>query len=317
MRSPSRLAVVGAFAAIYLIWGSTYLGIRIAIETMPPLVMAGVRYATAGALLYAWLRIRGAEPTLPAHWRSAFVIGGLLLLGGNGAVSWAEQRVATGLAALLISTVPLWIAVLEWVRLGRRPSSWRFAGISLGLLGLFELVGPARLAAGPRPDTTSVIVLLTGALLWSMGTLYAREAVLPQSAFLGIAMEMLGGGALLVIAGLAIGEGQRVHLAAVSARSLLALLYLTLVGSLVGFSCYVWLLRVSSPAKVSTYAFVNPVVACFLGWWWGGEAVTPRMLVAAVAIVCAVALITLSAQGPKAALQGEGTGIRGRAPRGG
>jgi drug/metabolite transporter (DMT)-like permease len=161
------------------------------------------------------------------------------------------------------------------------------------------------MAEGPRPDATGVTVLLTGALLWSIGSLYSREAVLPKSVLLGIAMEMMCGGVLLVIAGLGIGEGKRVALTAVSLRSFLAFLYLVTFGSLVGFTCYAWLLQVSSPAKVSTYAFVNPVVACFLGWWLGGETVKGRMLLAAAVIVGAVALITLSAAAPSAAFQGE------------
>jgi drug/metabolite transporter (DMT)-like permease len=291
-----RFKILAAFAAIYVIWGSTYLGIRIAIETMPPLIMAGARYASAGALLFAWTLARGKERPRPVHWWSAVVIGALLLLGGNGAVSWAELRVPTGIAALMIASVPLWIVVLDWLRPGgRRPGVWVIAGLALGIAGLWFLAGPVGHAAGPRPDPLGVIVLVLGALAWSMGSVYSRHAPLPASPLLGIALEMLCGGVLLVVAGIVLGEGAHFDPARISLRSLVAFAYLVLLGSLVGFTCYVWLLRVSTPARVSTYAFVNPVVAVALGWGLLGEAVTPRILTSSVVVVVAVAVITLMA----------------------
>jgi drug/metabolite transporter (DMT)-like permease len=291
-----RAKIVAAFAAVYLVWGSTYLGIRIAIETLPPLVMAGVRYATAGVLLYAWTRWRNPERPRPAHWRSALVIGGLLLLGGNGAVSWSEQRVASGLAALIISTVPLWIVLLQWLRPGgRRPPGRVLLGVAIGLVGIWLLVRP-RGGAASHLDPVGVGVLIAGALSWSVGSLLSRRLPLPRSPLLGIAMEMIGGGALLIAGGLAIGEGPRIHPGAVSARSLAALLYLIFFGSLIGFTCYVWLLRVSTPSKVATYAFVNPVVAVLLGWAFAGEPFGARTALATTVIVAAVAIITLVPQ---------------------
>jgi drug/metabolite transporter (DMT)-like permease len=291
---PAAWRVGIAFGAVYLIWGSTYLGIRVAIETLPPLVMAGTRYATAGALLLAWAGPRNTERIRAVHWRSATVVGGLMLVGGNGGVSWSETRVPTGLAAILISTVPLWMVLLDWARQRVRPRRRVLAGIAVGLAGVVLLVGPSSLVSGPRPDGLGVVVLLTGALCWSIGSLRSRSAPLPRAPLVAIAMEMLCGGILLVLAGLLIGEGPRIDLAAVSARSLLAFAYLVVFGSLVGFTCYVWLLRVSSPARVSTYAFVNPVVAVILGWWLGGEPLTERVLWPALFVISAVALITTS-----------------------
>lgn len=279
---------------MYVIWGSTYLGIRIAIESVPPLLMAGVRYALAGALLFAWLRARGGETPRPVHWLSATIIGALLLVGGNGAVTWSELRVPTGIAALVIASVPLWMVLLDAVRPGgAKPSRRVLIGLALGFAGLWVLVDPTGHGSGARPDTLGVIVLLAGALAWSLGSLYSRGARLPASPMLGIAMEMLCGGGLLIVTGLLLGEGPRLHLERVTLRSLLAFAYLVSFGSLIGFTCYVWLLRVSTAAKVSTYAFVNPIVAVLLGWWLGGEAVTARMLISAAVIVLAVAIITV------------------------
>ncbi|HEX7091511.1 MAG TPA: EamA family transporter [Longimicrobiales bacterium] len=291
---PSTAKVVAAFAAVYTIWGSTYLAILYAIETLPPFLMAGVRFVIAGSVLYAWAWLRGARrPVTLLHWKSALVVGGLLLLGGNGAVVWAEQRVASGLAALLVATVPLWMVLLDWLRpAGVPPDRRTAAGIVIGLAGLALLVGPESLLGGGRVDPLGAGVLVAGSLSWAAGSLYARGARLPDSALLATAMEMLAGGALLVLVGALTGEVGRLDPGAVSARSLLGLLYLIVFGSLVGFTAYTWLLGVSTPARVSTYAYVNPVVAVLLGWALAGEPLTPRMALAAAVIVAAVAAIT-------------------------
>jgi drug/metabolite transporter (DMT)-like permease len=303
--APSRAGVVAAFAAVYLLWGSTYLAILFAIETLPPFWMAATRFLTAGGLLYAWARWRGEPAPRPVHWRSATVVGLLLLLGGNGGVVWAEQRVPSGLAALLVATVPLWMVLLDGAGRGwRRPPGQLLFGVGIGLAGVALLVGPGRFAGGHGADPLGAGVLLVASLCWTAGSLYARRAELPTSPFLGTAMQMLGGGAGLLVAGLVAGEGARLDLGAASGRSLAALAYLIVFGSLIGFTAYIWLLRVSTPALVSTYAYVNPVVAVLLGWAFAGEPLTPRTLLAAGVIVGAVVLITTfrsRAPGPPAA----------------
>jgi drug/metabolite transporter (DMT)-like permease len=288
-----RLRVLAAFAAIYLVWGSTYLGIRIAIETLPPLLTAGLRFIIAGPLLYAWARKSGAPRPTGTQWRAATAVGGLLLLGGNGFVTWAEQRVPSGLAALLVATVPLWMVLLDWLFLrGGRPAGKVFLGLVLGLAGIVLLIGPTDLLGEHRVDLIGVAMMLLAALSWAIGSLYTRRAPLPDAPLLGTGMEMIAGGALLLLASGVKGEWTQVDLAAVSLRSWLALAYLTLMGSIVAFTAYTWLLRVSTPARVATYAYVNPVVAIVLGWAVAGEVLTGQMLLAAVVIVLAVVVIT-------------------------
>jgi len=292
--SATPLGIAAAFAAIYLIWGSTYLGIRIAIESLPPLLMAASRFLLAGSLMYAWARLRGTPRPHRRHWPQAAWIGGLMLLGGNGGVSWAEQRVSSGAAALIIATVPIWVALLDSLRRGgRKPGGWEIAGLALGPAGVALLVGPAAGAGAERVDGLGAAVLVGAALSWTIGTLSAPGTDLPASKPLAIAMQMLCGGALLLVAGLLTGEGARFHPAAVTARSLLALIYLALFGSIVAFSAYMWLLHHCPPARVATYAFVNPIVAVLLGWGLAGEPLGPRTLIAGLVIVSAVALIVL------------------------
>jgi drug/metabolite transporter (DMT)-like permease len=290
---PPRWQVATAFAAIYLIWGSTYLAIRIAIETFPPFLMAGIRFLIAGAILYPWSKLHGAPQPSRAHWLAATVVGGLLLLGGNGGVVWAEQHVPSGLTALLIGTVPLWMVLLDWLRRnGVKPSNSVIVGLMLGFVGITLLIGPGKIAGGRQVDLVGAAVLILASLSWATGSLYSRRAQLPASPLLATAMEMLAGGALLFVAGLLAGEWTRFNLSALSLRSWLALGYLIVFGALVGFTAYIWLLRVSTPAHVSTYAYVNPVVAIFLGWAFAGEPLTARTLLAAAVIVAAVVIIT-------------------------
>lgn len=297
--SPSRAKVVAAFAAVYLIWGSTYLAIAIAIQTAPPFLMAGLRFVIAGALLYGWMRLRGAPRPTRANWVAAGIVGGLLLLGGNGAVVWSEQRIPSGIAALLVATLPVWLVTLEWIRPnGQRPGAWVLAGLALGLLGVGVLVGPANLAGGARIDVVGALALMGGSISWAAGSLYSRHAALPKSSALGMAMQMLLGGVLLLGAGTAAGEWSRLDLAAVSAASAGAIAYLIVFGSLIGFTAYMWLLRVAPPARVATYAYVNPVVAVFLGWLVLSEPISARTVLAAAIIVGAVALI-VTARSPK------------------
>lgn len=298
MTTPPRSRVLLAFAAVYVIWGSTYLAIRFAIETIPPFLMAGVRFLIAGGLMYAVARRTQGRPTA-AQWRAAVVVGALLLLGGNGGVVWAELRVPSGIAALLVALVPCWMVLLDWAAPGgRRPSPAVLMGVLLGLAGLFWLVGPDAILGGDRVDPLGAAVLALASLSWAAGSIYSRHAPAP-SPVLAIGMQMLAGGAALVILAAATGEFGAFDASAVSARSVAALGYLIVFGALIGFSAYMWLLRVSTPAKVSTYAYVNPIVAVLLGWALAGEALNARIGVAALVIVMGVALITLARRTPK------------------
>ncbi len=288
---PSRAKLITGFAAVYLLWGSTYLAIRFAVETLPPFLMAGTRHLTAGLLLHVWSRGRGAPRPERCHWASAAAIGALLLLGGNGLVSWAEQRVPSGLAALIVASVPLWMLMLEAIQKRTRPKLLVVAGLFLGLSGLAVLVTPGRFVGNGSVDPVGAAALLFAALSWATGSLYSRTAKLPASTPMATSMEMMVGGGILWTVGLLAGEGSRLDLAAVTMRSLLSLGYLIVFGSLLGFSAYIWLLRVSTPARVSTYAYVNPVVAVLLGWGFAGEPLTLRIALAAAVIVGAVALI--------------------------
>jgi drug/metabolite transporter (DMT)-like permease len=307
---PARWRVPAAFAAVYTIWGSTYLAIRFAVETLPPFLMAGSRFLIAGTILYAVMRRRGAPAPTRLHWRSALVVGALMLLVGNGGLVWAEQTVPSGIASLLVATVPLWMVLLNWLRGDRiRPTAGVAAGVGLGMVGIALLVGGQQGGGQQTVHLTGLLVLMAGSLSWAMGSLYSRRAPLPGDALLGTAMEMLAGGALLFLAGFVSGEAGQIAWQAGSLRSILAFLYLIFLGSLVGFTAYIWLLRNSTPAKVSTYAFVNPVVAVFLGWALAGEPLTARTLLAALVIVGGVALITtyqpraLPARSPDSRLQ--------------
>ena len=289
----ARLAA--AFAAVYLIWGSTYLAIRIAIETIPPFLMAGSRFVIAGALLYGWAWLRGAPRPKLVHWRSALIIGGLLLFGGNGGVTWAEQEVPSSLAALIIATTPIWFVLLEALRPGgARPSRRTIAGVLLGFAGIALLIGPANLAGGQSIRAISLIVLLLAPLWWAAGSLYSRRAALPRSPQQANGIEMLAGGALLLLAASASREWAQLDVDAISLRSATAFVYLVVFGSIIGFSAYLWLLKATSPAKAATYAYVNPVVAVLLGGALAGEPVTAAMLAAMAVILFSVALISTS-----------------------
>jgi drug/metabolite transporter (DMT)-like permease len=291
-----RIRILAAFAAVYSLWGSTYLAMRYADESLPPFLMAGTRFLVAGALLYGWLRLRGATRPSRVHWRSALIVGALLLLGGNGMVAWSELVLPSSLAALLISTVPIWLALLDWLRPGgRRPSRAALFGLALGFAGVFLLIGPDALTAHSAQGSPSGLILLVvplAALSWAAGSLYSRSAKMPATPLLGTGMEMLAGGALLLVLAVVTGEPAQLHLQAVSPRSLLAVAYLIIFGSLVGFTCYTWLLRVTTPARVGTYAYVNPVVAVFLGWAFDSEPLTARTLIAAAIIIAGVIVIT-------------------------
>jgi drug/metabolite transporter (DMT)-like permease len=294
--SASRLALASAFAIVYVVWGSTYLAILFAIETLPPFLMASLRFFTAGAVLYVWSRtIGGAAAPNRTQWRATAIVGVLLLLGGNGLVVWSEQRIPSGIAALLVGTVPCFMVLLDWLRAnGQRPTKRVVAGLALGLLGLLWLVGPDSVMGGGRADRLGAAALVAASFSWAYGSIWSRQAPMPASPFLSTAMQMLAASVALLGVSVVLGEPWQFDASAVSLRSWLGLLYLVVFGSLIAFSAYVWLLRASTPARVSTYAYVNPVVAVLLGAAFAGEALTTRMIVAAVVIVSGVALITLA-----------------------
>jgi drug/metabolite transporter (DMT)-like permease len=289
-----RSRVIAAFAAVYIVWGSTYLAIRYAVETMPPFLMAGVRFLISGAILYLWTRRRGSPAPSAPQWRDATIAGVLMLCFGNGAVAWAEQRVPSGLAALLVAVVPLWMVLVDWVRpKGVRPRAVVLLGVLVGFGGMIMLVGHRTDPAAGSADMTAAIVLGGASLAWACGSVFNQHGDRPESAAMSTGIQMLGGGMGLVLVGLVGGEVGRVHLSQISAASWTGWLYLVTFGSLVGFTAYIYLLQAVSPAKASTYAYVNPLVAVFLGWAIAGEAVTLRTLAAAAVILSGVAMITL------------------------
>jgi drug/metabolite transporter (DMT)-like permease len=292
----SRANVIAAFAAVYLIWGSTYLAIRYAVTTIPPFLMGGSRFLVAGLLLYGFTRLRGAARPTGAQWRAALVTGVLLLVGGNGAVIWSEQHVASGLVALIVAIVPLWMVIFDWARPGGvRPPPAVFVGLGLGLVGLALLIGPDAMARGPsRLDVGAALVPVVGAMLWALGSIFSRYAPRPSSAQMATGMQMLMGGATFLVVSVIAGEPSRFSVHGVTTPSVMGWLYLVTFGSLLGFTAYIYLLGATTPAKASTYAYVNPVVAVLLGWAVAGEPFTPRMAVAAAIILSAVALITLA-----------------------
>lgn len=290
--SASRSKIIAAFAAVYIFWGGTYLAIRFAVESIPPFLMAGTRLVIAGGGLYLWLRLRGEQKPTFSHWKSATIVGFLLLLMGNGGVSWSEQFVPSGVAALIIAITPCWFVVFEWLTRGVKPTKTIIGGLILGTAGIILLIDPVNLVGGDHVDLLGASVLMIATISWAWGSLFSRHADMPSSPLLGTAMEMLSGGILLLFLGMVTGELGRLDLSAITGTSLLSLSYLVIFGSLIAFSSYIWLLKVVRPSLVSTYAYVNPVIAVMLGWVLAGEALGGRILFATAIIVAAVALIT-------------------------
>ena len=296
----SRAAIFWSFAAIYVVWGSTYLGIRVMVTTFPPLLAAGSRFIVAGALMYGWARWRGVPAPPRALWRPAVLLGALFFLFGNGGVSWAETRMPSGLTALLAATSPLFTAVFESARGGwRRPPLRVLAGIIAGLGGVALLVAPGEFIGGAHADLAGAAAITLAALAWAAGSVTSHAKPLETSPAMATGMKMLSGGVLLTLAGLLAGEAARVTPELFTPRVFLAWSYLVVFGSLIGFSAFTYLLRVTSPQKVSTSAFVNPLVAVFLGWLLLSETITPRTLVAAAIIIGAVVLIRVRSREPQ------------------
>lgn len=287
-----RVQVALALGIVYIIWGSTYLSIRIAIQTIPPLLMAGARFLIAGLLISGFALVTRAVRPSRRQIVSASIVGLLLPAAGNGTVVWAEQYIPSGLAALLVALVPLWMVLLDWGRPGgRRPPLLALGGVVVGFFGVALLALHGGGSAGQSINPLALVVV-GASFCWAAGSIFSHNAELPASAAYSTGIEMLAGGAVLLIFAGITGEGAHLHLRAISGSSVLAMLYLILFGSLVGYTAFVWLLKSAPPTLVSTYAYVNPVVAVFLGWLILGETVTPITIVAAAIIVAAVALIT-------------------------
>ena len=293
---PTSPAVIwGPLLTVYLIWGSTYLAIRVVNETMPPILSAGVRFVIAGAALYGWAIRRGdreGDRPTAIQWRSALIVGALLVVCGNGGVVWAERTVPSGVVALIIALVPLWMALFDRIALHRPLGVRTVVGLALGFGGTALLVGQGVDSGGF--DLRGAMFAIGASIAWATGSLYSRKAPLPRRPFVGNGMQQLLGGALLLLVGVLIGELGAIHPEEFSTASLLALGYLMVFGSLVAFTSYLWLLRNARTTLVSTYAYVTPVVAVFLGWLILDEPVGLRTIVAAAVIVVAVALIVSS-----------------------
>lgn len=290
-----------ALLAVYIVWGSTYLAIRFAVETIPPFLSAGIRFLVSGAILLIWRRAAGDTMPTARQWRSTAIAGILLLLGGNAVLSFAEQRIASGIAALLVGTAPLWLVMLEAMRpSGAKPGILAILGLVVGFGGIFLLIGPAEIFNGaPQFDMLGIGAVIVAAFLWSLGSIYSRSADLPASSLVSTGAEMLTGSlAIFVVSGLT-GEWSDFQISAVAPRSWLGLAYLITFGSLIGFVSYGWLLKNAPISLTATYAYVNPLVAVFLGAWLADETLNARILVAGLVIIGSVVLINQT-KSPKA-----------------
>lgn len=290
-----RALVTAAFAAVYILWGSTYLGMRIAIETIPPLTMAGTRFLCAGLMLYAAMRLRGAAPPRPFHWKGAAFTGAFLLLGGNGGVAWATQTVPSGTVALAVAVVPMWMVLFNWLRPGgKRPTGWIGLGLLAGFTGVGLLVLSKDSTGRGLIDPVGAFALFFATVSWAIGSVGARSFPRPSHTLVYVGMQMMVGGSMLLSIAFAIGEWNELSTAALTIRSVIAFLYLMIFGALIGYSAYSFLLHVSTPARVSTFAYVNPLIAVVLGYLILDEPVPNTLLIAAGLIVGAVILINRS-----------------------
>ncbi len=288
---PSRLALVGAFAAIYLIWGSTYLAIRFGVADIPPFFLAGIRFAVPGLVFLGWGLSQGAARPTSRHYVTTALIGMAMATGGNGLMSWSLQTVPSGLGALIIGLVPLWVVLIDWGRPGgERPAGRVMLGVVLGFAGVALLIDPTQMSGGRQIDPVGASVIVVASLLWASGSVFARHADQPASQALSAGMQMLAGGAVLLMLSALTGEWSRLDLAAVPQRAYVAWGYVMVFGS-VAYACYLWLLKASTPAKAATYAYVNPVIALVLGSVLGDELLTLWTMGCSVVVVAAVLLV--------------------------
>jgi drug/metabolite transporter (DMT)-like permease len=302
--SQHRVRLFVAFGSVYFFWGTTYLAIRFALASITPFLLGSMRFFLAGGIMYAWGRMRGAGRPNLREWRSAAILGTLLFVCGNGALMWAEQYVPSGLAALLLACTPLWMVLLDSMRReGHELTGRIIAGLLSGLLGLIVLIGPGEILGGQNVDIVGAVVLVLGSLAWTFASIHYRSFHLPKSLVLVAGMEMLAAAVVFVILGVIAGEVPALVQHEPSLVSVGAVLYLVTFGSIVGYTAYAWLLAHTSPARVATYAYVNPIIALFVGWLIGGEALTLRTLLAAVMITGAVGMIIMQAPRPRKSAQ--------------
>jgi len=295
---PPRLLLLAAFASLYIIWGSTYLGIKIGVETMPAWPMIAARHGLAGIILFTVLRLAGTPLPTRQHLRGALTGGIMLLVVGNGMIAYSADRIPSGVASMVVATTPIWIVLVASTRPGASaPARKEWMGLGLGLLGLLLLAGPGVSSAlhgsADAVDTGAVGLVLLGTVSWATGSVLGREMPKPDNAFMGSALQMLAAGTCLGLACLVTGQWQTVHLEAISLRSWTAFWFLILFGSLLGFTAYVWLLRVAKTSHVATYAYVNPIVALLLGASIGHERITPSMMIAAAVTLLGVVLVVM------------------------
>ena len=295
-KNRNLILLIAAFAAIYIFWGSTYLAIKYAIETLPPFLMAGARFVFAGAILLIWARFsKDYEKPKAVHWRTSFIVGTLLLLGGNGGVVFAEHYISSSLAALLVATEPFWIVLLSWLWLKKsRPNLKVALGLAIGFFGVWLLIGgqTANASAFGSMQFWGTLAVIGAAMSWAIGSIYGLRSPVPKSSLQTAGMQMFSGGLVLLFVSLILGEWSTFNISEVSANSWFAVIYLIIFGSLIGFTAYSWLLKNAQPAMVATYAYVNPIIAVLLGWLIAGESFTGQMLIGAAVIVGSVVLIT-------------------------
>jgi drug/metabolite transporter (DMT)-like permease len=287
------LIIVLALVCVYIFWGGTYLGMKFAVETMPPFLMAGIRFSIAGWILYIVYRLKGEKRPSLEEWKNAGIVGSLLLLGGNGVVAWAEQQVPSSIASVLVATVPLWITAFSYISGAKKPSAGSIIGILLGLCGIGALVWNSNGMASQSADPGGILALLFASISWSAGSMYSRKAKLPSAPLLSTGVQMIVGGILLLIAAAFHGDYRGFDPSVISTQSWIALGYLVIFGSLIGYTAYIWLLKNAEPSVVSTYAFVNPIVAVFLGWLLADEKIGINAFIAVFFIIAAVVIITL------------------------
>ncbi len=309
---PPAWLTLAAFAVIYFVWGSTFLAIRVGVREVPPFLLAGLRFLFAGLVLYGWTIARGERSPNARQWISAFLLAVLIFLFDYGLLFWAEQRVPSGIAAVIMATIPVFIALAEIAFLGTQRLTLRLsAALLIGIAGVAVLVSGslgASLKIGGTPiDRAGAVALIIASISWSIATILTRKLPLPESKVVNSGAQMLAGGILLLLASGVLGEFRDFHPAAVSAEAWLALLYLSVAGSVVGFTAYIWLIHHESPTKVGTYAYVNPVVAVLIGYFFGGEALGARTIFGTMLVLVSVLVITIQpAKKPLAVAAGEG-----------